>query len=136
MFGEKVTTVMIQTPHRSLQIEAWREVHVHAPPIDRSRDSPRWERVREQALEGTDLGPDGPSAYLYPTPHPPGGPHPPITRAPASRRGSVRSCRRPAELMRRLHADFTFDSSATEVSTPAAEAFKARQGVCRTSPTS
>jgi transglutaminase-like putative cysteine protease len=33
--------------------------------------------------------------------------------------------------MRRMHADFVFDSSATEVTTPASEAFKARRGVCQ-----
>ena len=63
-FGEMVTTVMIQTPHRYLQIEGTARVNVHAPPIDESRDSPPWERVREQALEGTDLGPDGPGVKL------------------------------------------------------------------------
>jgi transglutaminase-like putative cysteine protease len=129
-FGEAVTTVIIQTPHRTLHIDATARVDVHAPPINVLADSPAWESVREQALAGTELGPDGPAAYLYPT----------------SRTQLVDTIthyaqisfwpRRPIlaaaiELMRRMHADFVFDSSATEVATPAAEAFNARRGVCQ-----
>ena len=129
-FGETVTTVMILTPHRSLQIEGRARVHVHAPPIDESRDSPPWERVREQALEGTDLGPDGPGAYLYPTARTLlADPITDYARASFTPGRPVLSAA--GELMRRMHADFVFDASATEVSTPAAEAFKARRGVCQ-----
>ena len=36
-----------------------------------------------------------------------------------------------AELSKRIHADFAYDSEATEVSTTPAEAFAARRGVCQ-----
>ena len=36
-----------------------------------------------------------------------------------------------AELMQRIKRDFAYDSKATEVTTPPAEAFAARRGVCQ-----
>lgn len=129
-FGETVTTVMIQTPHRALQIEGMARVDVHAPRIEEDWDSPPWERVREQVLEGADLGPDGPGAYLYPTVRTPLS-DPVTDYARASLTPGRPILAAACELMRRMHADFVFDSSATEVSTPAAEAFQARRGVCQ-----
>jgi len=35
------------------------------------------------------------------------------------------------DLTRRIHADFTFDTTATTVTTPVAEVFKQRRGVCQ-----
>jgi transglutaminase-like putative cysteine protease len=35
------------------------------------------------------------------------------------------------ELMRRIHADFTYDAKSTDISTPLAVAFKQRRGVCQ-----
>jgi transglutaminase-like putative cysteine protease len=35
------------------------------------------------------------------------------------------------ELMRRVHADFVYDTGSTEVSTPLADAFRQRRGVCQ-----
>ena len=94
------------------------------------RESPPWERVREQALQGADLGPDGPGAYLYPTARTlPADPITDYTRASFTSGRPILSAA--GELMRRLNTEFTFDSSATEVSTPAAEAFRARRGVCQ-----
>jgi transglutaminase-like putative cysteine protease len=129
-FGETVTTVIIQTPHRSLQIEATARVEVNAPAIDEFQPSLPWEMVREQTLEGSEMGPLGPAAYLYPTAR---------TRLVDDITDYARSSFAPGrqileaglELMRRIHADFVFDSDATEVSTPAGEAFLARRGVCQ-----
>jgi transglutaminase-like putative cysteine protease len=129
-FGEQTLTVVIDTPHRALVIEARARVDVHTPPIDNLWDSPTWEQVRERSFDTDILGSEGPAAYLYPT-----------ARTPLSAvitdyaRASFPSGRpileAADELMRRIHADFTYDSKATEVSTPAAEAFAARRGVCQ-----
>ena len=129
-FGERVTTVIIQTPHRSLQIEATARVDVNAPSIDPSRQSLPWETVRDQTLAGSELGPLGPAAYLYPTAR---------TRLVDAITDYARSSFSPGrpvlaagiDLMRRMHAEFVFDADATEVSTPAGEAFQARRGVCQ-----
>src|SRR5205823_865592 len=36
-----------------------------------------------------------------------------------------------ADLTRRIHSDFTFDTAATTVTTPVSEFFKQRRGVCQ-----
>lgn len=129
-FGEEMLTVTIEAPHTTLVIEARARVDVHTPPLGDPADSPAWEAVRARAFETTDLSPDSPATYLYPT-----------ARTPliASITDYARQSFPPgrpiveaaAELMRRLHADFIYDSDATDVATPVAEAFAARRGVCQ-----
>jgi transglutaminase-like putative cysteine protease len=129
-FGEQVLTVIIDAPHRALVIEATARVDVHAAPVPETDDSPTWEAVRESALGTSLLGPDGPASYLFPTARTP------LTAAITDYARASFPPGRPvieaaAELMRRIHADFTYDAKATEVSTPVAEAFAARRGVCQ-----
>jgi transglutaminase-like putative cysteine protease len=129
-FGEKVLTVIIDAPHRALVIEATARVDVHAAPVPEPTESPSWEDVRAAALGTRLIGPDGPAAYLFPTARTP------LTTAITDYARSSFPPGRPiieaaAELMRRIHADFTYDAKATEVSTPVAEAFAARRGVCQ-----
>jgi len=129
-FGEQTLTVIIDAPHRQLLIEARARVDVHARPVEAPEMSPAWERVREISFGADALGPEGPCAYLFPT-----------ARAPLSHQITEYARRsfapgRPiveavAELMTRMYEDFTYDSKATEVSTPAREAFDKRRGVCQ-----
>jgi transglutaminase-like putative cysteine protease len=129
-FGEQTLTVIIDQPHRALVIEATARVDVHVAPVELPEDSPAWEQVRQASLATSVLGPEGPATYLFPTVRTPLSPQ--IT---AYARSSFAPGRpiiaAVAELMTRMHADFTYDSKATEVSTPAAEAFKTRRGVCQ-----
>jgi len=128
-FGEHVQTVMIDTPHKTLIVESKSRVDVHRRPLDR-HPSPAWEEVRAAALRTSDIGPDSPASFLFPTPRtrviptiteygrlsfPPGRPMVEATD----------------DLMRRIRQDFAYDSKATTVSTPTAEAFAARRGVCQ-----
>lgn len=129
-FGEDTQTITIETPHEVLTVEANSTVDVHRPAVLDPDDSPAWERVRLDSLNATAIGPQSPATYLYPT-----------VRAPivsgiteygrpsfAADRPIIAAC---ADLMRRIHADFAYDPEATTVSTPAAEAFSARRGVCQ-----
>ena len=129
-FGEHTLTVVIETPHKKLVIEARSRVDVHAPPPPVLAETPAWEAVRADSFDGGSLGPDSPAAFLYPTRRTPIAPE--IT---AYARESFTPGRPVAEaaadLMSRMHADFTYDSEATTVSTPALEAFEARRGVCQ-----
>lgn len=129
-FGEEMLTVTIEAPHVTLVIESRARVHVHTPPIGDPADSPSWEAVRARAFEGSDLGPDSPATYLYPTARTP------ITDAITDYARQSFPPGRPvveaaAELMRRVNADFTYDAEATDVGTPVATAFAARRGVCQ-----
>jgi transglutaminase-like putative cysteine protease len=128
-FGEPTRTVVIETPHRSLTIEARSRVELHAGAERLDFGSP-WEEVRLQGLETGDLGAEGPAHFIYPTPRSPTAPA--ITdyarESFAAGRGVVEAA---TDLMNRIKADFTFDARATDVSTPPGEAFAARRGVCQ-----
>jgi transglutaminase-like putative cysteine protease len=129
-FGERTRTVVLDTPHTALVIEAASLVDVHAPPPPDPSRSPPWESVRADSFESRTLGPEGPAAYLYPTRRAPAAP--PITEyARQSFRKGRPIVEAAADLMNRIHDDFTYDPEATTVSTPALEAFTARHGVCQ-----
>jgi transglutaminase-like putative cysteine protease len=128
-FGEQVLTVIVETPHRELAIEAKSLVEVDAPEVAASC-GPAWEDVRTQSYERGGLGPGDPAAYLYPTPRTPVvAPIADYARVsfPPGRTVIEAS----VELMGRMHAEFIYDGDATDVSTPAVGAFAARRGVCQ-----
>ena len=128
-FGEETRTIMIDQPHDRLVIEARSRVDVDARHVDAAA-SPAWEAVRVAAFGSRQLGENGPAAYLYPT-----------RRTPASAEitdyaRSSFAAQRPiveavSDLMVRMYHDFSYDPEATNVSTPAGEAFAARHGVCQ-----
>lgn len=128
-FGETTTTVVIEAPHRSLVIESQARVDVHTPPSSLDFGEP-WARVRDQALASDSVEPASPASYLYPTGRT--AIVPAITEYARESfpegSGVVEAA---SDLMRRMHADFTFDAKATTVSTLPAEAFAARRGVCQ-----
>jgi len=129
-FGELTQTVVVDQPHKALVIEARSRVHVHARLIDANAPSDPWETVRERAFETEALGPEGPAAFLYPSALTPVSP--PLTdyvrESFAPGRPVVQAA---AELMQRMYDDFAYDKDATDVHTPAAEAFETRRGVCQ-----
>ena len=129
-FGEQTLTLVIDAPHEELVIEATSRVDVHAPAVGDPRASAAWETVRTLGLQTRLLGPDGPALYLYPTRRTPDTPA--ITdyarQSFAPGRPVIEAA---ADLMTRMRKDFTYDPEATTVSTPAAEAFAARHGVCQ-----
>jgi transglutaminase-like putative cysteine protease len=128
-FGELTTTVVIETPHKALVIEAHARVDVHSPPSRLDFGAP-WEGVGAQALRATDLGPEGPAGFLYPSTRAPLIPA--ITEyARASFRPGRGIVAAATELMGRMRRDFTYDAEATDVSTAPLKAFEARRGVCQ-----
>lgn len=128
-FGETATTIVVETTHRDLVIEARSRVDVHPPATGLDFGAP-WECVRDWAVEAADLGPEGPAAYLFPTPR---------TPLSAIITGYARESFAPGreiveaatDFMRRMARDFTFDAEATDVSTSPETAFSARRGVCQ-----
>jgi transglutaminase-like putative cysteine protease len=129
-FGARVLTVTVDKPHLALVIEARSRIDVHVPPAGDAAASPAWEAVRAEALATADLGEDGPASFLFPTARTPITPQ--ITEyARASFAPGRPIVAAVAELNNRIHADFRYDPGATEVSTPVAQAFEARHGVCQ-----
>ena len=127
-FGNRVTSLRIEKPHRQLSITSASRVRVSriAPPTP----SPAWERVAAEAIAMTSLDAAGPTIALYPSRR-----VALFGEATAYAQQSF-TRHRPifdaaSELARRIRADFIYDPEATEVSTPAFEAFVRRRGVCQ-----
>jgi len=127
-FGNRVTSLRIEKPHRQLSITASSRVRVNRTPAP--MQSPPWEGVAAEAIALTSLDADCPAIALYPSRRvalfaeatsyakQSFAPHRPIFDAAS-------------ELARRIRSDFIYDPEATQVSTPAAEAFERRRGVCQ-----
>ncbi len=127
-FGNKVMSLRIEKPHRELSITAASRVRVDRPPV--LELSPPWESVAAEALTVASLASDCPAAGLYPSRG-----LSLFDKATGYARESFTQ-RRPIyeaamELTRRISTDFAYDPAATEVSTPAHEAFDHRRGVCQ-----
>lgn len=129
-FGNNMTTLTIARPHRELKLEMRARIEVRRPPAPFPGLTRHWEEVAALALASASLAPDSPSHQLYPSRLVPfaaevidyaGRSFPPLR--PVLEAAS--------ELMARIRADFTYDPDATEVSTPLAEAFAKRHGVCQ-----
>lgn len=114
-FGNPVTQVLIAAPHTRLSVVARTTVSVEA----RSAPAPL----------GATAAHD-PAQFLFESPHVEWFRE--LTDYAAR---SFRNGRGAAEgaldLMRRIHADFAFDPTATSVSTPLREVLKKRRGVCQ-----
>jgi transglutaminase-like putative cysteine protease len=129
-FGNRVVTLRIAAAYRELRIAALAQVTVERPQLPAPGLTPAWESVRREAAAADTLDRHSPVYHLYPSRRVP-------LYAPATdyARASF-SPGRPvlegaADLMTRIKADFAYDPAATAVSTPLAEAFAKRSGVCQ-----
>jgi transglutaminase-like putative cysteine protease len=127
-FGNCVTSLRIEKPHRQLSITASSRVRVNRTPAPTR--SPAWEIVGAEAAAITSLDTDRPAIALYPSRR-----VALFDEATAYAKMSFTPGRpildAASELARRIHSDFIYDPEATEVSTAAAEAFDRRRGVCQ-----
>ena len=124
-FGNPVTYVAVQEPHRRLTITAESDVEVSAAPVIDLKTTPPWEdlvgapgdaaTVAQFAFDSA-LVTAGPSLADFARPS--FGRHQTVGAAALG-------------LMRRIHRDFTFDPTATTVTTPLAEVLQKRRGVCQ-----
>lgn len=129
-FGLDTLTLTLDEPHREFAVEAVSRVAVKRaapPPPESGLD---WERVREAALTLPSLGSDAPAHFQFPSQR-----VPLIAEVTDYARKSFSPGRSAlsgaVELMHRIRDDFRFDAKATTVSTPLAEAFTLRAGVCQ-----
>ena len=130
-YGNRTVHLLIAAPHESLVVRAESEVTVR-PRARERRSAPKvaWETVRARlhSLEGRPLA--EPAEFLYESPH--------IERLReltdyaqksfTARRGMLEAA---SDLARRIHRDFTFDRTATSVSTPLKQVLRDRRGVCQ-----
>lgn len=129
-FGEHVTTATIDTPHHEMIVLATARVDVRRPALPQPLMGPRWAAVRSAAFGASTLAIGAAAHALYPTAMTPIEPK--ITDYAAASFSPDRPILDAAfDLASRIKADFSYDPEATDVSTPAIEAFTARHGVCQ-----
>ncbi|MCK0207154.1 transglutaminase family protein [Starkeya koreensis] len=129
-FGNKVVHIRIETAHKSFTVRTRARVEVEEPPPVDAESGPSWEEVREAADASADLSGASPAHHLFPSPAVP------LSEDITAWAGESFPPGRPMlagaiDLMNRLHAEFTYDPRATDVSTPPLEAFGMRRGVCQ-----
>ena len=127
-FGNRAFNLRIEKPHRQLSIVASSRVRVIRAPTPIG--SPSWESVAAEAIAIKSLDADCPAVALYPSRC-----VALFDEATAYAKESF-TPNRPIfdaalELAQRIRSDFVYDPEATEVTTPAAEAFDRRRGVCQ-----
>jgi len=127
-FDNKIISLRIENPHRALSITAASLVRVNRSPLPAV--SRAWETVANEALTVASISRDCPAVALYPSRR--------VTlfdQATDYARDSFSKHRQindaAMELANRIRADFVYDPDATDVSTPAYDAFKRRRGVCQ-----
>jgi transglutaminase-like putative cysteine protease len=128
-YGNAVNVVIIETPHKELTIEALSTVemtHVAAPSVP----GLAWESVAADALSRRDLSGAAPAHFLFASQRVELSAD--VTRYARESfqpgRGILEASR---DMIRRIKAEFAFESEATEISTPLAQAFAERHGVCQ-----
>jgi transglutaminase-like putative cysteine protease len=130
-FGNLRTYFALFTPHDALRVRA--ESHVVVTPRFDGLDfaqSARWEKVAA-ALRYRVKTPFWPATdFLYASPF-----VPMLDELRAYAEGSFPAGQRlvpgAIDLMHRIHADFAYEPQSTSISTPLAEVFARRRGVCQ-----
>jgi transglutaminase-like putative cysteine protease len=129
-FGNPVSYFTIQEQHRELKVSVTHRVEVWAEPPPVAQNTPAWEVVRDRlprdrasvwldayqyAFDSRYVATDPRYAEYAATSFVPGRP---VLEAAL-------------DLTRRVHAEFVYDPRATNLTTPVAEVFEKRRGVCQ-----
>lgn len=128
--GNRVSEAHILTPHTRLQITLAARVDVSRPPLPAPALTPAWEDVRRTASTASSLAAGSPAHFIYPSRFVP------LFAAATEYARESFPARSPilegaVDLMRRIHADFTYDPDATHMATPIEQALARRRGVCQ-----
>ncbi|RFB75690.1 transglutaminase family protein [Methylovirgula sp. 4M-Z18] len=129
-FGNRVTHVEIDKPHEAFVISTLSRVQVEpAPPLDADTTLP-FEKIRDMASASDSLDPSSPVHFLFPSYLLP------LDDDIAAYAEESFPAGRPIlagalDLMQRIKRDFTYEPGVTDVSTPPAEAFHLKRGVCQ-----
>jgi transglutaminase-like putative cysteine protease len=129
-FGNRTSYFGIHEPHRSLDVLAESEVRVKGRPASLLLDRTPWEAVRDAVARDRNGESLQAYAFVFDSPY--------VAFDPALE-GFARPSFPPGrplldsvlDLTRRIHGEFTFDPSATQVSTPLSEVLSERRGVCQ-----
>jgi transglutaminase-like putative cysteine protease len=129
-FGNPVTFITINNQHRELSLLARSVIEVLDPPSPQPETTTPWDRIFDAlSFDTSSAGLDA-LQFCFDTPQ---------TRSNEAIRTYTLASFPPGrpilvgaiELMHRIHREFTFDPTATTVSTPPKEVFTKRRGVCQ-----
>ncbi|MBP3953945.1 transglutaminase family protein [Gemmata sp. G18] len=129
-FGNPVHYFTIQEPHRELTVRAEHRIAVGSVPDVAPGATPAWETIRDRL--GTDRDPAWFDAYqfVFDSRFAAADPRYVEYAAPSFTPGRP-ILEAALHLVNRVHAGFVYDPRATTVSTPVAEVFEKRRGVCQ-----
>ncbi len=129
-FGNTVTFITVEEPHRRLAVTAKSAVEIMAPQPPTPTNTPPWETVRELCRGATVTVAQEACEFAFPS-----------TLVPRSREYATYGAESfmpggplleaALHLMERIHKDFKFDTRATTVATPLEQVFRQRRGVCQ-----
>lgn len=130
-FGNAREVFSLTVPHRGLHVQA-QSVVAAAPrhPGFEPARTPAWEQVREQLRYRADASYEPASGYVFPSPMIPRdaaiAAHALVSFTPGRPIGEAL-----LHWMDRLHRELRYAPASTEISTPVAQAFAERRGVCQ-----
>lgn len=129
-FGNPVRFFTIQEPHHGLRVESWNLVEVRQRDRIEPANSPPWEEARDLLRHSHEASHLDAYQFCFDSP---------LIRSvdwlcdyaldsftPA--RSLIEAA---VDLTRRIHTDFRYDPTATTNTTPIADVFKIRRGVCQ-----
>jgi transglutaminase-like putative cysteine protease len=129
-YGNDVTFVVLQEPHRTLSITAQSTVEVTASAPSTVIATPAWEAVRAHLQHDRSASVMAAYQFVFDSPQ--------VTVRPAIRRFAAPSftAGRPLldavrDLTERIYRTFTYDPTATSISTPLHDVLRHRRGVCQ-----
>lgn len=134
-FGNRIVRIVFNRPHRRLGIRSFARVQVASIDADAAvgalvTRAPAWERLRDLALLGRDIRGLAPVGFLFASRLVVLA-EPIVDYAARSFEPGRSVIAAALDLTRRIRRDFLYDPTATSVSTPMLEAFRARRGVCQ-----
>jgi transglutaminase-like putative cysteine protease len=129
-FGNVVHCFAIEEDHKLLSVTAKTRLTVVDHPWPDHATSPSWESVRDGIAQRTDHAWVQACLFTFASPRIHLAPEFSNYARPSFQNGTS-ILDGVLDLTKRIHADFEYDVNATQVDTPAEEAFKLRKGVCQ-----
>jgi len=130
-FGNKTRSITLTAPHQTLTVHAESTVALaQRPGTDGFAATPLWESLRDKLQHGADAGLLDACRCLYESPHVVCS-HDLAQYARISYTRSRPQLVAALDLTQRIFDEFEFDSAATDISTPLAQVFNSRKGVCQ-----
>lgn len=129
-FGNPVHYFTVQEPHRELNVESSHEVSVAPHAIIDPNGTPPWEAVRDRLMRDREAIWLDACQFAFDSRFAAAGER--YARYAAQSFNSGRPILEAGlHLVHRIHTDFVYDPKATNVTTPVAEVFEKRRGVCQ-----